>query len=114
MAGTRAGGHAETAAGAVAWSMLRRGQTGVVREWRVEAEDAALLKAMGMCTGSSVTVVRTGEPCVVAINEGGVCACGGMCRIGLARGLAERVLIEVGSGKAEVGSEVENRGASEV
>lgn len=73
---------------------LGRGRTGVIAEWRLDADDAALLKAMGLCTGSSVTVVRTGQPCVVAITGGGdACACGGMCRIGLARGLAERVMV---------------------
>lgn len=77
---------------------LRRGQEGVICESRLEPDDAALLKAMGLCTHASVKVVRTGEPCVVAVGgvgEGASCTCGGMCRIGLARGLAERIFVRV-------------------
>lgn len=77
---------------------LGRGQEGVICESRLEPDDAALLKAMGLCTHASVKVVRTGEPCVVAVGgvgEGASCTCGGMCRIGLARGLAERIFVRV-------------------
>ena len=84
----------------VTLAALKRGQEGVICESRLEADDAALLKAMGLCTHASVKVVRTGEPCVVAVGGvGGVgeasCSCGGMCRIGLARGLAERIFVTV-------------------
>lgn len=75
---------------------LKRGQEGVICESKLEPDDAALLKAMGLCTHASVKVVRTGEPCVVAVGgvgEGASCTCGGMCRIGLARGLAERIFV---------------------
>ena len=79
-------------------AVLRRGQEGVICESRLEPDDAALLKAMGLCNHASVKVVRTGEPCVVAVGgvgEGASCTCGGMCRIGLARGLAERIFVRV-------------------
>ncbi len=82
----------------MALAALKRGQEGVICESRLEADDAALLKAMGLCTNASVKIVRTGEPCVVAVGgvgEGASCTCGGMCRIGLARGLAERIFVTV-------------------
>ena len=75
---------------------LRAGQRAVIRETRLEADDAALLRAMGLCLNATVRVFRIGEPCVLAV--GGVnanCRCGGMCRVGLARPLAERILVEV-------------------
>jgi Fe2+ transport system protein FeoA len=81
----------------VALSSLRRGQEGVISASRLDADDAALLRAMGLCTSASVKVVRTGQPCVVAVGGVGEasCSCGGMCRIGLARGLAERIFVTV-------------------
>jgi Fe2+ transport system protein FeoA len=80
----------------VSLASLRQGQTGVIRETQLDPDDAALLKAMGLCTSATVKVVRAGQPCVVAVGGAGEnCACGGTCRIGLARGLAERVLVTV-------------------
>ncbi len=84
----------------IALSALRRGQEGVICESRLDVDDAGLLKAMGLCTSAAVKVVRTGQPCVVAVGGvGGVgeasCSCGGMCRIGLARDLAERIFVTV-------------------
>lgn len=83
-------------------SALRRGEAGVICECGLAADDAALLKAMGLCLNATVRVVRAGEPCVVAVGgvngmgEGGAtCTCGGMCRIGLAKGLAERIRVRV-------------------
>jgi Fe2+ transport system protein FeoA len=75
---------------------LRAGQRAVIRETRLEPDDAALLRAMGLCLNATVRVFRIGEPCVLAV--GGVnanCKCGGMCRVGLARPLAEKILVEV-------------------
>ena len=75
---------------------LRQGAEGVICESRLDAQDAALLKAMGLCTSAMVKVVRAGQPCVVAVGGAGeACSCGGMCRIGLARGLAERIFVNV-------------------
>jgi hypothetical protein len=44
-----------------------------------------------------VKVCRVGEPCVVALGpvEGKHCHCHGHCRIGLARGLADRIMVTV-------------------
>jgi Fe2+ transport system protein FeoA len=75
---------------------LRAGQRAVIRETRLELDDAALLRAMGLCIGTIVRVFRVGEPCVLAV--GGAkphCKCGGMCRIGIARPLAEKIMVEV-------------------
>ena len=75
---------------------LRAGQRAVIRETRLETDDAALLRAMGLCLNATVRVFRIGEPCVLAV--GGVnanCRCGGMCRVGLAKPLAEKILVEV-------------------
>jgi Fe2+ transport system protein FeoA len=75
---------------------LKPGEIGVIRETRLDQDDAALLRAMGLCLNATVRIFRIGEPCVVAV--GGVsahCKCGGMCRVGLARPLADRIFVEV-------------------
>ncbi|HMN42460.1 MAG TPA: FeoA family protein [Phycisphaerales bacterium] len=88
---------------------LRQGQSGVMTSThQLDAEDAALLRAMGLCTNSTLTIIRRGHPCVVAIGPSGTngqssgsggaesketCACGGTCRIGLAKDLAQRIFV---------------------
>lgn len=82
-------------------STLRQGQSGIITESHLDPDDAALLRAMGLCTSATIKVIRPGQPCVVAV--GGVngpdgttaesCACGGTCRIGLARALADKILV---------------------
>jgi Fe2+ transport system protein FeoA len=77
-------------------SSLRQGQSGIITHTRLDPDDAALLCAMGLCINATVKVIRPGQPCVVAVggvNEGEACACGGTCRIGLARGLAGQILV---------------------
>ncbi len=87
---------AAIARNAVPLAGLRQGAEGVICESRLDAEDAALLKAMGLCTSATIKVVRAGQPCVVAVGGAGeACSCGGMCRIGLARELAERIFVNV-------------------
>ena len=89
-------GVADPARNSVSLASLRQGEEGVICESRLDAEDAALLKAMGLCTSATVKVVRAGLPCVVAVGGAGeACSCEGMCRIGLARGLAERIFVNV-------------------
>jgi hypothetical protein len=75
---------------AIALSQLRPGQCGVVRSAGVADSDAALLGAMGLCCNAKVRLCRAGEPCIVAISTGR----GAGCRIGLARPLAEKILVE--------------------
>lgn len=81
-------------------TQLRAGQTGVLVEAQLEAGDAALLRAMGLCDRSTLRLCRLGEPCVVAVGgrlapDAKACTCGGTCRIGLARPLAERIFVSV-------------------
>lgn len=84
---------------AVALSTLARGQRAVVREARMPTDDAALLRAMGLCDCALLTVARTGEPFVVTVTgvDGADCKChrAGGCRIGLARAMAERIIVSV-------------------
>lgn len=88
----------------VTLSGLRVGQTGVVCETCMDKRDAAMLRAMGLRPRARVRVCRVGEPLIVEVMGAGLCepdacakptAC--TCRIGLARALAERVLLEPGS-----------------
>ena len=55
-------------------------------------DDAALLRAMGLCDCALLTVARTGEPFIVTVSgvDGADCKCHkvGGCRIGLARAMA--------------------------
>jgi hypothetical protein len=80
----------------MALSELRCGQTGVICEARLDADDAALLRAMGLGCNAKVRLCRAGEPCIVALTCGKT---GGIsCRVGLARPLAERILVDLGGG----------------
>jgi hypothetical protein len=105
----------------VALSLLKKGQGGVVRAMDFSdlakgdatsegtnaapknadaANDVAYLGAMGLCCNAKVRLCRTGEPCIVSIVSGN----GASCRIGLARPLAERILIEPDAESARVSS----------
>jgi Fe2+ transport system protein FeoA len=76
---------------AVSLSQLRPGQCGVVRSSSVGESDAALLGAMGLCCNAKVRLCRAGEPCIVSVVGGR----GSSCRIGLARPLAEKIMVDV-------------------
>ncbi len=78
----------------IALTQLRPGQVGVVRRTGVTEQDAALLGAMGLCCNAKVRLCRAGEPCIVAITTGR----GAGCRIGLARPLAEKIVVEAVTG----------------
>lgn len=88
-----------SAAGGVPLSTLRRGQRAIIRATHLAADDAALVRAMGMCDCALLTVARSGEPFVVTISgvDGADCKChrAGGCRIGLARAMAERIIVSV-------------------
>ncbi|MGH7132526.1 MAG: FeoA family protein [Phycisphaerales bacterium] len=83
----------------VSLNQLKPGQTGVVVESRLGVQDAALLGAMGLRCSATIKVCRVGEPCIVSILGGGSgcshAAAGswGACRIGLARPLAEQIMV---------------------
>jgi Fe2+ transport system protein FeoA len=72
-------------------TQLRRGQSAVVRHTDVTEQDAALLGAMGLCCNAKVRLCRAGEPCILAISTGQ----GAGCRIGLARHLADKIVVEL-------------------
>lgn len=73
---------------------LRPGQVGVVSEAALEEQDAAYLRAMGLCNEAKVRMCRAGEPCIVAVGSfGNDCGCGSVCRIGLARPLAQKIYV---------------------
>jgi Fe2+ transport system protein FeoA len=69
-------------------TQLKRGSSGVlVRTGDDEA--GRTLTAMGLRPESRVRVCRGGRHCVVSIET----PCGGGCRIGIDRALADRVLV---------------------
>jgi Fe2+ transport system protein FeoA len=74
---------------------MRRGQTAVVFEPSSDPADAAILRAMGLRRNTTVRLCRAGEPCIVSILDRS--GAGGIegCRIGLARSLASRLMVEV-------------------
>ena len=94
------GGPAVPAGSGVALTTLKAGQTATVHGTTLEHNDAALLRAMGLRPSAMVRVCRLGEPCIIEVL-GGVRAENGcaerngacICRIGLARPLAERVMV---------------------
>jgi Fe2+ transport system protein FeoA len=96
---------AEREDGALPLCELRPGEVGRVVEKRLDEADRAVLRAMGLNQDSTVRLCRAGEPCIVAVMSGGREDCGagelggggggGVCRIGLARPLAERVYVQV-------------------
>jgi Fe2+ transport system protein FeoA len=55
----------------------------------LDADDAALLRAMGLRADCMLRVARTGQPCIVDVGARAACP----CRIGLARDLAHRVWV---------------------
>lgn len=75
--------------GCRALSDCRRGDCGVVRSIDVDPRQSAALQAMGLRANSRVRVCRLGEPCIVeVVGRGGMSR-----RIGLARGIASRVVV---------------------
>jgi Fe2+ transport system protein FeoA len=85
-------------AAAVTLMAMHAGSVGRLLDAAVGADDAAMLRAMGLVPGAMVRICRTGEPCIVAVlNSGpqgghGGCGCGGS-RIGLAGALARAIRV---------------------
>lgn len=73
-------------------STFRTGQYGLIVACRVEGADAPILRAMGLTEGAIVRVCRVGEPTIVALLCHRGCHCASS-RVGLARALADRVLL---------------------
>lgn len=88
-----------TPSGGVCLTALQAGQMATVFTTSLDPADAALLRAMGLRPAARIRVCRLGEPCIVEVMSGGD-SCnrpgGCACRIGLARPLAERVMVTVG------------------
>lgn len=80
-----------TPAPAVPVTSLGVGQCGVVCETCLSDRDAAMLRAMGLRPKARIRVCRLGEPCIVEVMGATAGGCG--CRIGLARPLAERIMV---------------------
>lgn len=71
---------------------LAAGAVAKVCESCLDPLDASMLRAMGLRPAATLRLCRLGEPCVVEVFAGsGVDD--GRCRIGLARLLAERVMV---------------------
>lgn len=68
---------------------LARGRKARVSESALHPDDLSMLRAMGLKPNASIEVCRLGQPCIVAL----VGVCGGGCRIGLAREIADRVMV---------------------
>lgn len=79
---------------AISLNQLAPGESGIVRSAQINSADAAMLGAMGLCCNATVRLCRAGEPCIVAVVSGR----GSGCRIGLARPLADRIMVERLSG----------------
>ena len=78
-------------------SRVGAGRMAIVARADLDAQDLALLRAMGLRPQALLRVVRRGEPSLIDVFSGGPnCHC---CnRIGLARALAEKVLVGIGPG----------------
>lgn len=81
--------HAEIRRASIPLTQLARGQRGRVAESDLDADDLSMLRAMGLKPNATVEVCRLGQPCIVALAG----ICGGGCRIGLAREIADRVMV---------------------
>ncbi|MFG0314092.1 MAG: ferrous iron transport protein A [Phycisphaerales bacterium] len=70
-------------------TQLARGQRATVNTADLDDQDSKMIRAMGLRPDASVQMCRLGEPCIVSLSG----ACGGGCRIGLAKDIASRVLV---------------------
>lgn len=70
---------------------LRPGQQGTVQSSRLDEDDSAMLRAMGLRASAKVMLCSKGRPCIVSVlGAHGMC-----CRIGLAADLAKRVMVQI-------------------
>jgi len=79
--------------GSIPLTQLTRGQSGRVQIDGAATDEVKMLRAMGLRPNASVTMCRLGEPCIISLSG----ACGGGCRIGLAKEIAGRVMINIDS-----------------
>lgn len=64
-------------------SQLARGDRAVVETGTLEAEECALLGAMGLQEGCEVTICQSGRNCIVQVES---------TRLGISRRVAQRIL----------------------
>lgn len=83
-------------------SALKAGQYGLVVACRVEGADAPILRAMGLIEGAVVRVCRAGQPTILALLCHRGCHCASS-RMGLARALADRVMVTEEPAPGETG-----------
>ncbi len=88
---------ADSHAGAPPYDLIPLAELATGRVARLHGRDlaraeACLLAAMGLTEGSKLVVRAGGDPCIVEVRA---------TRIGLARRLAERMLVRVEKGSAE-------------
>lgn len=81
----------QTSSRPIPLSQLTRGQSGRVQIEGAATDEVKMLRAMGLRPNASVTMCRFGEPCIVTLSG----ACGGGCRIGLAKEIAGRVMVNI-------------------
>ncbi|MCA9274535.1 MAG: ferrous iron transport protein A [Phycisphaerales bacterium] len=70
-------------------TQLPRGKRATVNAADLDEQDGKMLRAMGLRPDASIQMCRLGEPCIVSLSG----ACGGGCRIGLAKDIASRVMV---------------------
>ena len=81
---------------------MRPGEVGTVVEKNLDEGDRAVLRAMGLTKDCTLRMCRAGEPCIVAVLGSGTGDAlrggeGGVCRIGLAKPLAQKIVVQVRS-----------------
>lgn len=88
---------------------MKEGESGTIHEKQLEEEDRKVLRAMGLAASARVRLCRVGEPCIVAVMATvGVASSSvgsgatiadtarvSCSRIGLARRLAEKIIVRV-------------------
>lgn len=70
-------------------AQLKRGQRAKIDGCNLDGKCAAMIEAMGLDRDAIVSIARIGDPCIVLIHH----TCGGSCRIGLRRNLADQIAV---------------------
>lgn len=75
---------------------MRPGQCGIIRKACAHGADGAYLRALGLRCNQRIRLCRANGPWIVEVG----CQRGPASRIGLARSLAEQVMVEVAVSRA--------------
>jgi len=70
-------------------AQLKRGQRATIDSCNLDGKCAAMIEAMGLDRDAQVSIARIGDPCIVLVHH----TCGGSCRIGLRRNLADQISV---------------------